>query len=177
MKNNETPQNFENENLPIRNDNNSNENKDAITLRQLDVASDISRTAESLGRTAEDLGIAMTHSYNRTLDTVDNLLEAQKHKRETEQIAINSAKMFERVDKVIEKKFKDQDRAMDKAEKTLDMALERWDKDVIISSLNTLANVANTNPLTNGLNNPNQINQKEISPEDWDDDNFKIDLF
>lgn len=112
----------------------------------------------------------------KALDTWNNLsnnkLASQKLEAEAKQAGIDNAKMFDALNKVIDKKFEHQDKAMDSAEKTLDKALEKWDKDIISKSLDTLANVANTNP----LGNIKKDIIKEITIEDFDDDDFMIEL-
>lgn len=114
--------------------------------------------------------------HGKTLDTINNLnnnkLASQKLEAEARQTGIDNAKMFDALNKVIDKKFDHQDRAMDSAEKTLDEALQKWDKDIISKSLDTLANVANTNP----LGNIKKDIVKEITIEDFEDDDFMIEL-
>lgn len=112
----------------------------------------------------------------KTLDTINNLsnnkLASQRLEAEARQTGIDNAKMFDALNKTIDKKFEHQDRAMDGVEKALDGALERWDKDIISKSLDKLAEIANTNP----LGNIKKDIIKDISIEDFDDDDFMIEL-
>ena len=118
-----------------------------------------------------------TSVKNKGLDTINNLsnnkLASKKLELDAKQKGIDNEKMFNTLNKAIDKKFSDQDRAMDNAEKTLDKALDRWDKDVIMKSLDKLADVANTNPLGNNLKK--EI-KKEITLNDFDDDDNIIEM-
>lgn len=119
----------------------------------------------------------ITSVKNKGLDTINNLsnnkLASKKLELDAKQKGIDNEKMFDSLNKTIDKKFSQQDRAMDNAEKTLDQALERWDKDVIMKSLDKLADVANTNPLGNNIKKEIKT---EISLEDFDDDDFMIEI-
>jgi len=118
-----------------------------------------------------------TSVTNKGLGTINNLsnnkLASKKLELDAKQKGIDNEKMFNTLNKVIDKKFSHQDRAMDDAEKTLDKALDRWDKDVIMKSLDKLADVANTNPLGNNLKK--EI-KKEITLNDFDDDDSIIEI-
>jgi flagellar biosynthesis GTPase FlhF len=119
-----------------------------------------------------------TNLKNKALDTFNNLsnnkLESEKLEYDARQKGIDNKEMFKVLNKTIDKKFSQQDRAMDNAEKTLDKALDKWDKDVIMKSLDKLADVANTNPLGNTITG-NTV-KKEISLSDFDDDDFMIEI-
>lgn len=119
-----------------------------------------------------------TNITNKALDTFNNLsnnkLESKKLEYDARQKGIDNKEMFKVLNKTIDKKFSHQDRLMDNAEKTLDIALEKWDRDIIMGSLDKLSNVANTNPLGNTITG-NAV-KKEISLSDLDDDDFIIEI-
>jgi|SRR5690625_1225234 len=162
MNNDNLPQKVGDSNLPIQDNENSDSQKTQLELKRMELENNI-----------------ITKSYEahgKALDTVnklsDNKLASQKLEAEARQTGINNAKAFDALNKIIDKKFEHQDRQMDKAEKALDEALERWDKDIIMHSLDKLTEVANTNP----LGNVKKEIEREITLDDFDDDDFMIEL-
>lgn len=166
---------MEKTNLPAKNENNVLNNQ---TNEQNLKISETEKENLAIKRMKleNDRYAKVSEIQGKTLDTLNNLsnnkLASQQLELEARQTGIDNAKMFDTLNKVIDKKFDHQDRAMDSAEKTLDKALEKWDKDIISKSLDTLANVANTNP----LGNIKKDIIKEITLEDFDDEDFMIEL-
>ncbi|EPR71913.1 hypothetical protein ADIWIN_3111 [Winogradskyella psychrotolerans RS-3] len=163
MKNNNLPQKKKGSSIQNSKEAEEKRRKDEMKIKEMEFASTIHTNITSV--------------KNKGLDTINNLsnnkLASEKLKIDAKQKGIDNAKMFNTLNKTIDKKFSQQDRAMDNAEKTLDEALVRWDKDVIMKSLDKLADVANTNPLGNNLNKEIKT---EISLEDFDDDDFMIEI-
>lgn len=153
-------------NLPARNNENNKNTPEAqqrnFELKRMEMENDRYAKAKEL--------------QSKALDTVNvlsnNRVASQKLESDARQIGIDNAKMFDTLNKTIDRKFDQQDRAMDNAEKALDKALDIWDKDVIMKSLDKLADVANTNP----LNNVKENFEKKITLDDFDDDDFMLEI-
>ncbi|SHJ39001.1 hypothetical protein SAMN04487911_11953 [Arenibacter nanhaiticus] len=162
MEKENLPQENSSSNLPAQNNKIKDEHEYNLKLKRLDLEQEaISKVSEIQGK---------------TLDTINNLSNNKLKSRELEakarQKGIDNAKMFDALNKTIDKKYGQQDRAMDNAEKTLDMALDKWDKDIIMKSLDALGSVANTNP----LGNVKKDVERQISEEDFDDDDFMLEI-
>lgn len=166
MEKDNLPQKTGNTNLPTQDEEQNKDSPEVLRnkfeLKRMELENDRFTKAKEL--------------QGKALDTINvlsnNKLASKKLEADAKQTGIDNAKMFDILNKTIDKKFGQQDRAMDNAERALDEALDRWDKDIIMKSLDKLADVANTNPLAN----INKDIKREITLDDFDDDDFMIEI-
>lgn len=153
-------------NLPQKVDNPLNK-ADQLVQNGKALTNKISETASSVGNTINQ-SKELIGSFK---DLKATFLESEKIKSDTKLGLERIRQNHSTINKHIDTEYKKQKQTMDKAGNVVDHGLESGNMDMIRAGLDTMAGVANHNPLTDLKNHLDQKIEK-----DFEDDDFIIEI-